>query len=87
LLLFFAIKDRAPHLFNDSIGYDRCRVSFVGHSLGGLIIRLALQNEDLTVLKSKLHLFVTLASPHVGNLFSDSQLVSTGEYVVVFVLL
>jgi hypothetical protein len=58
------------------------RVSFIGHSLGGLIIRSALQEEQLQPLRSRLHTFMSLASPHVGNLYSDSSLVSTGMWAL-----
>jgi hypothetical protein len=31
---------------------------------------------------SKLHAFVSLATPHVGSLFPDSQIVSTGMWAL-----
>lgn len=58
------------------------RISFIGHSLGGLIIRSALQEDSLQPLRDKLHVFMSLATPHVGNLFSDSSLVSTGMWAL-----
>ena len=54
------------------------RVSFIGHSAGGLVVRMALQNECLACLQSKLYTYISLATPHVGVMFMDSQLVSTG---------
>lgn len=71
--------DRAPMVLEEKNDRNQCRVSFIGHSLGSVMIRLALQNPNLSFLRNKLHLFVSLASPHIGNLFSDSQLVSTGK--------
>ncbi len=68
---------RHPH--HDSLDH---RVSFIGHSLGGLIIRSALQEERLRFLRPRLHTFMSLASPHVGNLYSDSSLVSTGMWAL-----
>lgn len=40
------------------------RISFIGHSLGGLIIRAALPH--LRRFHSSLHAFITLGSPHLG---------------------
>lgn len=59
-----------------------CRISFIGHSLGSLMIRAALQERKLKNVLNKLHIFVSLASPHLGNLFLDSQLVSTGTRLI-----
>jgi hypothetical protein len=58
------------------------RISFIGHSLGGLIIRSALHEPRLAFLMNKLYLFITLASPHLGNLFHDSSIVSTGMWAL-----
>lgn len=43
------------------------RVSFIGHSVGGLIIRKSLESELLKPLLPKLHLYMSLASPHLGT--------------------
>jgi pimeloyl-ACP methyl ester carboxylesterase len=56
------------------------RVSFIGHSLGGLIIRAALPR--LEVLNSRLHAFITLSSPHLGYMNGSSRLVSMGLWVL-----
>ena len=58
------------------------RVSFIGHSLGGLVVRKVLEDPRLKVLLPKLHLYISLASPHVGTLYAESQLVSTGSWVL-----
>ena len=50
--------------------------------MGGLIIRSALSEPSIRALTDKFHAYVSLASPHIGTLFSDSQLVSTGKYSV-----
>ena len=55
------------------------RISFVGHSLGGVIIRAALRETIMQPYLHNLFTFVTLATPHVGYMFSShSALVSTG---------
>lgn len=54
------------------------RLSFVAHSLGGLIVRASLSCAPMRVLIPKLHTLVTLASPHCGYLFSESRLLRSG---------
>jgi hypothetical protein len=48
------------------------RISFLAHSLGGLIVRAALPHME--VYKDKLNFFMTLSTPHVGitNKFIES---------------
>ena len=41
---------------------DKLVISFIGHSLGGLIIRAALPYLDF-----EFHTFLTLGTPHLGN--------------------
>lgn len=54
------------------------KLSFVGHSLGGVIIRAALPH--LEEFKHKMHTFVSFSSPHLGYLFSGSSLVNAGMW-------
>lgn len=58
------------------------RISFVTHSLGGIIARYALMNELLRPYVSKLYTFFSLGSPHCGFIFSSTFLVSTGLWVM-----
>lgn len=54
------------------------RLSFVGHSLGGLIIRAALVYlEDF---REKMFTLLTFSSPHLGLMYSSSVLVDTGVW-------
>lgn len=53
--------------------------SFVGHSLGNLIIRSALSRSEMTHLLPKLHTFLSLSGPHLGTLYNNSGLVNMGE--------
>lgn len=55
------------------------RISFIGHSLGGLIIRAALPYLDK--LKVKMHGFLTLCSPHLGCTYNN-KLLSFGIQVL-----
>ena len=56
------------------------RISFVAHSLGGLITRASL--KYLKGYKDKIHGFVSLAVPHLGYMYSKSSLVSAGMWLV-----
>ena len=56
------------------------KISFIGHSIGGVIIRAALPN--LEEFKDKFWLYLSLSSPHLGYVFSDSTLIKTGMWVL-----
>lgn len=59
------------------------RVSFIGHSMGGLIVRAALAEKEMKPLWRQFHAYISLATPHLGTLFADSSLVSTGESMLI----
>lgn len=52
------------------------RISFIGHSLGGLIIRAALPH--LMAYKESFFFYMSLASPHMGYMRNESKIVATG---------
>lgn len=54
------------------------RLSFVAHSLGGIIVRSALTHELMAGFLRHCYTFVTLATPHCGSIYTDSVLHSTG---------
>jgi len=47
------------------------RLSFIGFSLGGLVIRSALSEECFRPFLSKLHSFMSFSTPHLGVRLSD----------------
>jgi len=55
------------------------KVSFVGHSLGGLIIRAALPHL-LADLKDKLCTYMSLSSPHMGYMYNSNKLFDAGMW-------
>lgn len=64
--------------------YDNCpgntlgRISFIGHSLGGVIIRSSLRfMEDY---KDKFYTFLTFSSPHLGYLYHSSKIFDAGMW-------
>lgn len=56
------------------------KVTLIGHSCGGLVLRAALIH--LEQFKDVLHGFVTLATPHYGYLHSKSRILSIGMWAV-----
>ncbi|XP_069582741.1 protein FAM135A isoform X5 [Ranitomeya imitator] len=54
------------------------RISFIGHSLGNLIIRSVLSRPRFKCYLGKLHTFLSLSGPHLGTLYNSSALVNTG---------
>jgi len=58
------------------------RISFVGHSLGTIIIRSALNRPQMRPLLSKLHTFLSLSGPHLGTLYNSSGLVNMGLWLM-----
>ena len=56
------------------------KISFIGHSLGGIIARASLQH--LPHFRHKAHLYISLSSPHLGYKGSKSSLVSAGMWIL-----
>nr|XP_061838325.1 protein FAM135B-like isoform X2 [Nerophis lumbriciformis] len=65
-------------LYNLTIG----RISFIGHSLGNIIIRSVLTRPRFRCYLSRLHTFLSLSGPHLGTLYNNSTLVSTGLWLM-----
>ena len=56
------------------------KLSFVGHSLGGIIVREAIQH--LKEFTDHLHGYVSLGSPHLGFLYNSSTLIDAGMWLL-----
>uniref|UniRef100_A0A146MGZ2 Protein FAM135A n=6 Tax=Lygus hesperus TaxID=30085 RepID=A0A146MGZ2_LYGHE len=61
-------------------GLSPTRISFVGHSLGNIIIRAAIARPQLKHLLPRLHTFLSLSGPHLGTLYNSSGLVNMGMW-------
>ena len=71
------LADEVKQYINDSIPLTYLsRISFIGFSLGGLVIRAAL--PYLIEYKLKMHAFITLGTPHLGLMYHSTKLISTG---------
>lgn len=54
------------------------KISFIGHSLGGLIIRAAL--PYLEEFKEKFYTYMSLSSPHLGYMYNSNKLFGAGMW-------
>ncbi|XP_011692310.1 PREDICTED: uncharacterized protein LOC105452679 isoform X1 [Wasmannia auropunctata] len=64
----------------ETSGLNPRKVSFIGHSLGTIIIRSALTRPQLRPLLGRLHTFLSLSGPHLGTLYNTSGLVNAGMW-------
>lgn len=62
----------------EALGLNPSRISFVGHSLGTIIVRSALARPQMRPLLPRLHTFLSLSGPHLGTLYNSSGLVNMG---------
>jgi len=59
------------------------KISMVGHSLGGILIRAALKYIVKSMeYKERLEVFMSMGTPHCGYVHSNSKLLSTGMWIV-----
>ena len=57
------------------------KISFIGHSLGNIVIRSLMTRPGFAHLQHKLHLFLSICGPHLGTRFQNG-LVSMGMWAV-----
>lgn len=69
------VQEIVTHIQNSS---EPARISFVGHSLGTIIIRSALTRPQIKPFLGKMHTFLSLSGPHLGTLYNPSGLVNAG---------
>ncbi|XP_028399377.1 protein FAM135B-like isoform X3 [Dendronephthya gigantea] len=58
------------------------RLSFIGHSMGNIIIRAALNHPQMEPYIELFHTFLSLSGPHLGMVHHTSSLVSTGMWLL-----
>ncbi len=56
------------------------RISFVGHSLGCILIRSAISRPRMAHLVPSFHTYLSLSGPHLGTLYNNSGLVNMGMW-------
>ena len=55
-------------------------MSFIGHSLGGLIIRASL--EHLQEFSDKMYTYMSLSTPHLGYMYTSSKIIEAGIWIL-----
>jgi len=74
------VTRNCPALGNANPNYGR--ISFIGHSIGSIIIRAAISTQIFHPFRPKLHTFITLNSSHCGNKYLNSTLISSGIWTI-----
>lgn len=75
--------DKMPELmWSTYSGLKVGKISFICHSIGGLVVRQCLHDPMMEPLLPLMYTYVSLATPHLGTLFQESQMVSTGKLAV-----
>ena len=54
------------------------KITFVGHSMGNLIVRSCLCTDQFASLLTALHCFVSISGPHLGFTFNNNRIQGTG---------
>ena len=57
------------------------RISFIGHSLGTLVIRAAISTACMEPYVSRLHSFISLGGTHLGYTFGNNSILSSAMWV------
>nr|CAH8869590.1 unnamed protein product [Trichobilharzia regenti] len=85
---FGGFEIMSEKLVNEIVNYiedmeeEPKRISFIGHSMGCVIIRAALLDHRMKRYLSKLHTFLSLSGPHLGTVYNSSGLINMGIWVM-----
>lgn len=63
-------------------GLKDVKLSFVGHSIGNVIIRTALSESIMEPYHRYLHTYVSVSGPHLGYLYSSNSLFNSGLWLL-----
>ncbi|XP_010548759.1 PREDICTED: protein FAM135B-like isoform X2 [Tarenaya hassleriana] len=58
------------------------KLSFVGHSIGNIIIRTAIADTSMEPYRKFLHTYLSLSGPHLGYLYSPNSLFNSGLWIL-----
>jgi hypothetical protein len=70
------ISNKIDSYCPDSLG----RLSFIGHSMGGIIIRAAL--PFLEKYKDQMFTYMSLSTPHLGYMYNASKIINAGMWIM-----
>jgi hypothetical protein len=73
-------KEVTAFMRSENIVQSCTRLSFVCHSFGSLIARVALSRPDLAALHPLLHTYISFSGPHLGMLYGSNALVEIGMW-------
>lgn len=85
---FLSFEDMTKKLVNEIMYHVKTcylnigKISFIGHSLGCILIRSAIQKPELASLATKFHTFLSLSGPHLGTMYNNSGLVNAGMWMM-----
>ncbi|KAJ4701539.1 hypothetical protein OWV82_024770 [Melia azedarach] len=65
-----------------SVGLKNIKLSFVGHSIGNIIIRTAIAEGIMEPYLRYLYTYVSLSGPHLGYLYSSNSLFNSGMWLL-----
>ena len=77
---FLSVEDMTKKLVSEIVYHIKSsdinvgRISFIGHSLGCILIRAAIQKPELSQHSAKFHTFLSLSGPHLGTMYNNSNL-------------
>lgn len=63
-------------------GCKGIKLSFVGHSIGNIIIRSALTQSIMEPFLKHLHTYMSISGPHLGYLYSSNSLFNSGMWLL-----
>ncbi|XP_043694472.1 protein FAM135B-like isoform X2 [Telopea speciosissima] len=63
-------------------GFRNIKLSFVGHSIGNIIIRTALTEGVMEPFLRYLYTYLSISGPHLGYLYSTNSLFNSGLWVL-----
>lgn len=63
-------------------GYKDIKLSFVGHSIGNVIIRTALTDSRMEPFLKHLYTYMSVSGPHLGYLYSSNSLFNSGLWIM-----
>ncbi|KAK1555527.1 hypothetical protein Q3G72_027680 [Acer saccharum] len=58
------------------------KVSFVGHSIGNVILRTAIADDAMEPYRKYLYTYVSVSGPHLGYLYSSNSLFNSGLWLL-----
>ncbi len=73
------VEEVFAHLRRNFPAAPPAKISFVGHSLGCILVRSAIAQPKMAHLAGRFHTFLSLSGPHLGTLYNNSGLVNMGR--------